>query len=149
MRTILQRVRFAKVTVDDRVVGEIGPGLLLLLGVGKGDDTRTAEALAAKVANLRIFTDAQGKMNRSLLDTAGGCLVVSQFTLYADCTQGRRPFFGNAEAPEPAAALCTHFTEAMRALGVPRVETGEFGADMQVDLCNDGPVTIWLDTAAS
>jgi D-tyrosyl-tRNA(Tyr) deacylase len=148
MRGLLQRARFARVSVAGRVVGEIGPGLLVLLGVGKGDDVATAQALAAKVARLRIFTDAAAKMNRSLLDAGGGCLVVSQFTLYADCTQGRRPFFGNAEAPEPAAALCRAFTEALGALGVSPVQTGEFGADMQVELCNDGPVTIWLDTAA-
>ena len=143
MKTVIQRVRWARVRVDDAVVGEIGAGLLILLGVGKGDTAAQVQALAQKIAQLRIFSDAQDKMNLSLLDAGGAALVVSQFTLYADCTQGRRPFFGAAEEPQKAATLCDAFAAAMIGLGV-RVQTGKFGANMQVELCNDGPVTITL-----
>lgn len=149
MRALIQRVRWAKVSVDDRVVGATtpGPGLLILLGVGKGDQTQDAALLATKISQLRIFSDANDKMNLSLLDIKGSALVVSQFTLYADCTQGRRPFFGGAEAPDQARTLCDVFVNALHAQGVASVATGSFGAMMHVELCNDGPVTIWLDTA--
>ena len=146
MRALLQRVRWAKVSVDAEVVGACGPGLLILLGVGKGDDEALCAALAKKSADLRIFADADGKMNKSLLDVRGQALVVSQFTLYADCTEGRRPFFGNAEAPERAKVLCERYVAALKDLGVDTA-TGRFGAMMQVELQNDGPVTILLDAA--
>ena len=147
MRCLIQRVKWARVTVDAATVGETGPGVLLLLGVGKGDSLSTAQQIARKVAELRIFTDDQDKMNRSLLDVAGGALVVSQFTLYADLKRGRRPYFGDAEAPELATQLCDAVVQSLRDVGVGQVATGIFGAHMQVELCNDGPVTIWLDSA--
>ncbi len=146
MRAVVQRVTSARVRVDGEVVGEIGQGLLVLLGVGKGDTPDIGAALAKKISLLRIFADPDDKMNLSVLDVAGSALVVSQFTLYADTTRGRRPFFGDAEAPEAAKALCDDFARALEREGV-RVATGRFGAMMQVELCNDGPVTIWLDTA--
>ena len=146
MRAVIQRVSWARVAVGESVVGEIGPGLLILLGVGQGDDESVAHVLAKKISRLRIFEDEAGKMNRSLLDVGGGCLVVSQFTLFADCRKGRRPFFGGAEVPERAAELCDAFVRAMGELGVG-VATGEFGAMMRVELCNDGPVTIILDSS--
>ncbi len=132
--------------MGERVVGSIGPGLLVLLGVGHGDDAPIADALARRVCELRIFEDDEGRTNRSILDVGGEALVVSQFTLYADTTRGRRPFFGDAEAPDVARARCDDFARALEREGV-RVATGRFGAMMQVELCNDGPVTIWLDTA--
>jgi D-tyrosyl-tRNA(Tyr) deacylase len=146
VRALLQRVRFARVTVAGETVGEIGAGILVLLGVGKGDDAATADALAKKIVGLRIFADADDRMNLALADVGGGCLVVSQFTLYADIGRGRRPFFGDAEEPERARTLCETFATAVRGLGV-QVATGRFGAMMQVELCNDGPVTLWIDTA--
>jgi D-tyrosyl-tRNA(Tyr) deacylase len=146
MRAIVQRVTSARVRVGGEVVGEIGQGLLVLLGVGKGDTAEMGAALARKIALLRIFADADDKMNLSLLDVGGAALVVSQFTLYADTTRGRRPFFGDAEAPELARALCDAFCQALEREGL-RVATGRFGAMMKVDLCNDGPVTLVLDTA--
>lgn len=152
MRALVQRVRRAKVTVGDEVTGEIGVGFLVLLGVTHDDTAAEADFLAAKIANLRVFEDAGGAMNRSALDLAAddpagvGMLVVSQFTLYADAKKGRRPSFVNAARPETASPLVDHFGEAMRGLGL-RVERGRFGAEMQVELVNDGPVTIWLDTA--
>jgi D-tyrosyl-tRNA(Tyr) deacylase len=145
MRLVLQRVRRASVTVGEEVVGKIEQGLLALVGIKKGDDEATVRAMAKKAAELRIFSDAQDKMNLSLLDVSGKCLAVSQFTLFADTTRGRRPFFGEAESPERAAALCELFVRELRALGVP-TETGCFGAMMQVELVNDGPVTIVLDS---
>ncbi len=148
MRAVVQRVSSARVRVGERVTGEIGAGLLVLLGIGKGDDEKLADALAKKIAEMRIFADESGKMNRSLVDIGGGCLVVSQFTLYADTSRGRRPFFGDAEAPERATQLCDYFVRAMAELG-PRVASGEFGAMMQVELCNDGPVTIILDAPSA
>lgn len=148
MRALLQRVSSARVTVGERTTGEISRGLLILLGVGKGDDEAKATKLAKKCAELRIFPDVDGKMNRSVCDVGGACLVVSQFTLYADVTQGRRPFFGGAEAPERANALCETFVTELRTKHGLVVASGEFGADMQVTLVNDGPVTIWLDTAS-
>jgi len=146
VRVLLQRVSRASVTVDGQVVGAIGPGLLLLVGVRRGDDQATAEWMAQKVANLRIFEDEAGKMNRSVLEVGGSALVVSQFTLYADVRKGRRPSFIEAAPPEEARPLVDAFAAALRRLGLP-VETGVFGAHMDVELVNDGPVTIWLDSA--
>lgn len=145
MRAILQRVSEATVEVEGRVVGRTGPGLLVLLGAGHGDSAAEARLLAEKSAQLRIFGDDDGKFNRSLLDIAGGALVVSQFTLFADTRKGRRPSFTDAAPPELAAPLVEAYCEALRALGVP-VETGVFGAAMRVALVNDGPVTIILDS---
>ena len=147
MRALIQRVTWARVRVAERMVGEIAAGMLILLGVGKGDTRVQVAQLARKIVDLRIFADAQGKRNCSLLEAAGECLVVSQFTLYADCSKGRRPFYGDAEAPDIARDLCDAFALELTALGVGTVQTGEFGADMAVELCNDGPVTIWLDTS--
>jgi D-tyrosyl-tRNA(Tyr) deacylase len=147
VRALLQRVSEAKVTVDGAVVGAIGPGLLVFLGVGAGDVDADAEALADQVARLRIFEDEQGKMNRALLDTSRALLSVSQFTLYADTRRGRRPSFVDAMAPVEARRLWGAFNQACRRLGLA-VQEGVFAADMQVALVNDGPVTIWLDTAA-
>jgi len=146
VRVLLQRVSEASVTVDGMLVSSIGQGVLLLVGVRHGDDRATAEWLAHKVAHLRIFEDETGKMNRSLLDVGGSALVVSQFTLYADVRKGRRPSFIEAAPPNEARPLVDAFAETLRALGVP-VETGVFGAHMDVALVNDGPVTIWLDSA--
>jgi len=150
MRALLQRVNHASVTVDDAVVGAIDAGLLILLGVGAGDTEPDADRLADKVVNLRVFRDAEGagRFDRSLLDVAGGALVVSQFTLFADCRKGRRPSFTDAARPEHADALYGYFADRLKSLGVARVERGRFAASMAVELVNDGPVTIWLDTAA-
>ena len=148
MRALLQRVRRASVTVDDRVVGSIGPGLLILLGVGHADTPSATDALARKIAELRIFADEAGRTNRSLLEIGGGALVVSQFTLYADTRRGRRPGFTDAAGPDLAEALYERFAGALRAVGVGHVETGEFGTEMAVELVNDGPFTVWLDTDA-
>jgi len=144
VRALLQRVRHASVTVDGRVTGQIGQGLCILLGVGPEDTAEIASALAKQSAELRIFNDAAGKMNLSLLDVGGQALVTSQFTLYADTSRGRRPGFGGAALPDVAAPLVDAFAQALRELGV-HVETGIFGADMLVDIQNDGPVTIWLE----
>lgn len=141
----MQRVSRASVTVDEHITGEIGPGLLILLGVAPDDDDDTAAALAERTANLRIFTDDNGRFNWSLLDIAGEALVVSQFTLYADMRKGRRPSFVGAAPPDIAAPLVDSYAEALRSLGI-RVATGVFGAMMQVALINDGPVTIILDS---
>ncbi|MBQ9514696.1 MAG: D-tyrosyl-tRNA(Tyr) deacylase [Ruminococcus sp.] len=146
MKAVLQRVKNARVTVDERVTGEIGQGLLVLLGVSEGDTERDADVLAAKIANLRIFSDENDKMNLSLLTIGGGMLVVSQFTLCADCRKGRRPDFFGAAKPDEAERLYLYFCERIKKEGVNTVETGEFGADMQVSLQNDGPVTIILDS---
>ncbi len=146
VRVLVQRVSQASVTVDGQVVGAIGPGLLLLVGVRRGDDQATAEWMARKVAHLRIFEDEAGKMNRSVLEIGGSVLVVSQFTLYADVRKGRRPSFIEAAPPDEARPLVEAFAEALRSLSLP-VETGVFGAHMDVALVNDGPVTIWLDSA--
>ena len=140
----MQRVRQASVTVEGRTVGAIGPGLLVLLGVGRGDGEAEAVALADRIAGLRIFEDATGKMNLSLLDTHRAALLVSQFTLYADTRKGRRPSFVDAAPPDEARRLYARACEALRALGVTVAE-GVFAAQMQVALVNDGPVTIWLD----
>lgn len=145
MRAVIQRVSRAKVTVEGRVSGEIGAGLMILLGVGREDTPATAEALAEKSANLRIFEDENQKMNRSLLDVKGAALVVSQFTLYGDARGGRRPSFIAAAPPEQANALYESFCQALRALGVA-VATGIFQTMMSVELVNEGPVTILLDS---
>jgi len=146
MRIVLQRVTRASVTVDSQVTGEIGPGLVALVAVGREDSSATAASMAEKILNLRIFNDDQGKMNRSLLDAGGAVLAVSQFTLYADARGGRRPSFVLAAPPEQGRTLYQEFVDALRALGV-RVETGVFQAHMSVELVNDGPVTILLDSS--
>ncbi len=146
MRALLQRATSAEVRVDDEVVGAIGAGLVVLLGVGPDDDEATADDLARKSAELRIFRDADGRTNRSLLDMGGAALVVSQFTLYADTRRGRRPGFTDAAPPELAERLYLRFADSLRGLGVT-VATGRFGAEMALGLVNDGPFTIWLDTA--
>ena len=145
MRAVVQRVSRASVTVGGRVAGEIGAGLLILLGVSRTDNPESAAYLAEKIVNLRIFPDEAGKMNRSLLDTHGSALVVSQFTLYGDTRGGRRPSYIQAASPEDANRLYEEFVQAMRALGV-QVATGVFQAHMEVELLNDGPVTILLDS---
>ena len=145
MKALLQRVTYARVKVGGKVTGEIGKGLLILLGVAGGDGEREAEFLADKCANLRIFEDDAGKMNRSVLDIAGGVLVVSQFTLCGDASHGRRPSFSSAAPPEIAEKLYLHFVAAMRKL-CAKVETGRFRAEMAVELCNDGPVTIMVES---
>ncbi len=147
MRVLLQRVSKGSVSVDGSVVGRIGHGLVMLVGVGRDDTEADADKLAEKSVHLRIFNDEQGKFNRSLLDVGGGALVVSQFTLYADARRGRRPSFTDAAPPERAAPLCDYFADRLRSLGVANVATGTFGAKMAVEVHNDGPVTIWLDTA--
>lgn len=145
MRAVVQRVKEAKVTVAGDVVGRIGPGLLVLLGVAVGDAEADADAMADKVANLRIFADEQGQMNRSLLDTGGEMLVVSQFTLLGDARRGRRPSYIDAASPEEANRLYERFVAAVRGRGL-RVSTGVFRAMMDVGLVNEGPVTILLDS---
>jgi D-tyrosyl-tRNA(Tyr) deacylase len=145
LRVVIQRVRRARVTVEDRIVAEISTGVVVLLGVGKGDKPESAQYLAEKIAHLRIFADAVGKMNRSLLDVSGSALVVSQFTLYGDTRGGRRPSYIQAAPPEDAKRLYEDFVRRLRGLGT-RVETGVFQAHMQVELVNDGPVTILLDS---
>ncbi|RPJ37076.1 MAG: D-tyrosyl-tRNA(Tyr) deacylase [Chloroflexi bacterium] len=144
MRAILQRVRRGKVTVGGRTVAEIGPGLVILLGVGHGDSEEIARALAEKTAYLRIFEDDQGKMNRSVRDQGGQAIVVSQFTLYADTRKGRRPSFTDAALPDVARPLVDRFAHFLTEQGV-LAQTGEFGAHMLVEIENDGPVTIMLE----
>ena len=144
MRAVIQRVTEASVTVDGKVTGAIGSGLLVLLGVGHADTEATAQALAAKIVKLRIFSDAEGKMNLSVEDVAGGVLVVSQFTLLADTRKGNRPSFTDAAPPEAGNRLYEEFCRAVAALGLP-VAQGIFGAHMDVRLTNDGPVTIVMD----
>jgi len=146
VRVLLQRVKRAAVKVDGELVGSIGAGLLLLVGVGHEDGEEEAEYLASKIANLRIFPDVDGRMNLSLLDAGGDALVVSQFTLFADARKGRRPSFVGAAAPDLAVPMLEHFVAVFEELGI-HVEQGRFGAMMDVELVNDGPVTIWLDTA--
>jgi D-tyrosyl-tRNA(Tyr) deacylase len=145
MRAVIQRVSRAKVTVAGEVTGEIGMGLLVLLGVGQQDAESGADYLADKTAGLRIFEDDAGKMNRSVVDVGGAVLVVSQFTLYGDVRKGKRPSFDDAARPEKARALYERFVERMRAAGL-RCETGRFQEMMQVELVNDGPVTILVDS---
>jgi D-tyrosyl-tRNA(Tyr) deacylase len=145
MRAVIQRVTEARVTVDQSITGEIGPGLLVLLGVSKEDTAADAEFLASKILNLRIFEDEQGKMNRSLLDTGGAMLVVSQFTLYGDCRKGRRPSFDDAAPAEQARALYEHFVAVSHRSNL-QVATGIFQAHMKVSLTNDGPVTLIVES---
>jgi D-aminoacyl-tRNA deacylase len=145
MRALVQRVTSASVTVDGNITGQIDTGLLVLVCAMTGDDATHADALAAKIAKLRIFADETGKMNRSVRDIDGAALVVSQFTLAADTSRGNRPGFSSAAPPELGNRLYEHFTRALAELGVP-VGTGQFGADMAVALVNDGPVTIWMET---
>ena len=144
MRALVQRVAFARVTVSDETVGEIGPGLLVLLGVGQGDGEREAERLAAKIAKLRIFGDDAGKLNRNVREAGNAALVVSQFTLYADTSRGNRPSYTGAAPPAEAERLYGYFAGCLREHGL-EVATGQFGAAMQVGLLNDGPVTVWLE----
>ena len=145
MRAVVQRVSRARVTVESRTTGQIERGMVVLLGVGAGDTEADAEYLAEKIAGLRIFEDDEGKMNRSLSEAGGSVLAVSQFTLYGDTRRGKRPSFDAAARPEQARTLYDHFVQRIRAQGL-RCETGQFQAMMQVELVNDGPVTILLDS---
>jgi D-tyrosyl-tRNA(Tyr) deacylase len=144
MRALLQRVSHASVTVDGKVISQIGNGLLILLGIGHGDGEEQTQFLAEKIANLRVFEDDQGKTNLSILDVKGEAIVVSQFTLYADARKGRRPSFTDAALPEVAEPLVERFVELLKSHGVP-TQTGKFGAHMEVEIHNNGPVTIWLE----
>lgn len=146
MRAVVQRVSRASVTVGTRTVGAIDRGLLVLFGAGAGDGPTDLAYILDKIANLRIFPDDAGKMNRSVLDIGGGVLLVSQFTLYGDARQGRRPAFTGALEPVAARLLYEEALATLRTIGIPKVEAGEFAADMQVELVNDGPVTILLDS---
>lgn len=145
MRVVFQRVKHASVHIEGEEVAAIGPGALVLLGIGEEDSSAEVQKLARRVAHLRVFSDDEGKMNQALTDTGGACIVVSQFTLYGDCSKGRRPSFVRARAPDEAKALYLEFVDALRTYNIP-VQTGRFGADMQLSLCNDGPVTMLLDT---
>jgi len=144
MRVVLQRVNKGRVVIDGQTRAGIGKGLVILLGIGPGDGDEQTNYLVEKTANLRIFEDEEGKMNRSLLDVGGEAIVVSQFTLYADTRKGRRPSFTDAAPPEFASPLVERFAERLKAVGVPTL-TGEFGAHMLVEISNDGPVTIWME----
>lgn len=146
MRVVLQRVKQGSVTVNGEIVGSVGVGFVALVGVTHGDTQAEADLLAKKTANLRVFEDAEGKMNLSALDVGAGVLVISQFTLYADAKKGRRPSFIDAARPETAEPLVSYYAERLRAEGIQRVENGVFGATMLVEIHNDGPVTIILDT---
>jgi D-tyrosyl-tRNA(Tyr) deacylase len=146
MRALVQRVTRGAVRVEGETIGAIGAGLVILVGVGEADTEGDADFLANKVAGLRIFSDAEGRFNLSLLDTGGAALVVSQFTLYADARKGRRPSFVHAAPPERAEALVARFAAALQGAGIA-VATGRFRSHMDVEIHNDGPVTIWLDTA--
>jgi len=146
VRALLQRTSGASVTVGGETIATIGQGLVILVGVGPEDDESVADALATRVAELRIFRDGEGRTNRSIIDVRGEALVVSQFTLFAETRRGRRPGFTGAAAPEQAKRLYKRFAASLRELDVP-VQTGEFGAEMALSLVNDGPFTIWLDTA--
>ncbi|WP_278922657.1 MULTISPECIES: D-aminoacyl-tRNA deacylase [Pseudophaeobacter] len=146
MRAVIQRVSQASVTVDQQVIGEIDAGLLVLICAMQGDGKSQADYLARKIAKLRIFTDDAGKMNRSVVDISGSILVISQFTLAAETHRGNRPGFSTAAPPAEGEALYLYFADQLEALGLP-VQRGEFGADMKVRLLNDGPVTIWMDSA--
>ena len=144
MRALVQRVNSGAVSVDGQKVASIGRGIVVLLGIGQGDRETQARHLAEKIAHLRIFEDEQGKINRSLLEIGGEAIVVSQFTLYADASKGRRPSFAQASPPEFAEPLVSRFAEMLTAQGIP-TQTGLFGAHMLVEINNDGPVTIWLE----
>ena len=144
MRALIQRVSQASVSVDGKVIGQCGPGLLILVCAMQGDDEARADLLAAKIAKLRVFKDDAEKMNRSLLDIGGSALIVSQFTLAADTSRGNRPGFSSAAAPDLGRHLYDRFAHALAGHGIP-VETGSFGADMAVSLTNEGPITIWMD----
>ena len=145
MKAVIQRVNKASVSVENKRIGEIAEGLLILLGVEQGDGNRDVEWLSKKVAQLRIFSDPNGKMNLSLLDVQGSALIISQFTLFGDCRKGRRPSFVTAANPDLAQALYKAFCDAIKDLGIP-VATGQFAADMQVELTNNGPVTLIIDS---
>lgn len=144
MRIVIQRVRQGRVSVNGEIIAEIGQGMVILVGVGPADGEEQARYLAEKIANLRIFEDEHGKINRSLLEVNGSAIVVSQFTLYADTRKGRRPSFTDAAPPELASPLVERFAEMLREQGV-ETQTGQFGAHMLVEISNDGPVTIWLE----
>jgi D-aminoacyl-tRNA deacylase len=146
MRAVLQRVTYGAVRVDDEIVGAVDLGFVILVGVGHTDGDAEARWLARKIAGLRVFEDADGKFNLSLQDVSGGCLVISQFTLFADARKGRRPSFTDAAPPEIAAPLIERFAAMLREEGIARVEMGVFGARMEVEIHNNGPVTILLDT---
>lgn len=146
MKTVIQRVKYANVKVDGKIIGECKQGFLILLGVQNGDTKEDAQKLIKKIPVLRIFEDENAKMNKSLLDISGEVLVVSQFTLIADCSHGRRPSFSDSAPATQANELYKYFVELLRNSGISSVQTGEFGADMQVELVNDGPVTILLDS---
>jgi D-tyrosyl-tRNA(Tyr) deacylase len=148
VRAVVQRVTQASVEIDGEVVGSIGTGLVVLLGIKPGDDERAVDFMAEKIANLRIFPDSDGKMNRSLLDVGGAALVVSQFTLYGDCRKGRRPSFIDAAPPDVAEPTYERFVRRLKGCGL-NVETGRFAADMKVSLVNDGPVTLIIDSPES
>lgn len=146
MKAVIQRVEYSNVKINGEIVGACDKGFMILLGVMQGDTAEDSDKLVNKIPNLRIFEDENGKMNLSCLDINGEILVVSQFTLCADCKKGRRPSFSNSAPPKEANELYEYFVESLRKAGVSRVETGEFGADMRVELVNDGPVTIILDS---
>ncbi len=146
MKAVIQRVKYSNVKIDGKTVGSCDKGFMILLGVIEGDTKEDADKLVKKIPHLRIFEDENGKMNLSCLDVGGEMLVISQFTLAADCSHGRRPSFIGAAKPDSAIPLYEYFVESLKAAGVSRVETGEFGADMKVELVNDGPVTIILDS---
>jgi D-tyrosyl-tRNA(Tyr) deacylase len=145
MRAVVQRVSRAEVRVEDRIVGHIGPGLVVLVGIAREDTPHAGQWLAEKIVNLRVFDDPEGRMNRSLVEAGGAVLCVSQFTLFGDCRKGRRPSYDRAASPEAAQPLYEAFVSALRAFGIA-VETGEFRAMMDVELVNDGPVTLLLDS---
>lgn len=145
VRVLLQRVSSAAVQVDGECVGRIAAGLLLFVGVGRGDGEAEVEWLVKKISSLRVFRDDEGRMNRSLIDVEGEALVVSQFTLFGECDRGTRPSFSSAGPPDQAVVLLDNLVAGLRRVGIPRVETGRFGADMKVELVNDGPVTLWLE----
>lgn len=145
MRAVLQRVTNAEVKIGGKINGKIDNGFVVLLGIGNGDTLEDMKYIADKIINIRIFSDENGKMNLALRDVCGSMLVISQFTLYGDCSHGRRPYFGDAMAPGEANKMYEDFVEYVRSQGI-HTETGEFGADMQVSLTNDGPVTIVLDS---
>ncbi|MGI6468844.1 MAG: D-tyrosyl-tRNA(Tyr) deacylase [Syntrophomonadaceae bacterium] len=145
MRAVVQRTLSSRVTVDGRVISSIGLGLTVLLGIGKGDTAADADYLMDKIANLRIFPDQEGKMNLSVQDVAGEILLISQFTLYGDARKGRRPSFTEAALPDQARPMFDYCVENLRRKGL-KIQTGEFGAEMQVDICNNGPCTILLDS---